>query len=885
MTNDTLRPSTPMKEQANTSIAGVTLNGHFWFFKDEVTDEAIAFQNARARAHVWTTALLAVLTICAFVIFVLNTVLYVGEAILTPETWTEPSGGMLALWLAFFGVLLLFFRSTDARTSKKAIPPLGTGRLPEVSFIPSLELVERKANIGAVLTKETQEALHEAYRLAHQAEHKEVNAVHVFLGAVSTTSLQMLFLRLGLTFEQMKDALRRHLAGVEHGETTFGEPARAIVAHAFRNALLHGRPHVSVIELFVESFNANEFLRELFFSLNVTEEQVHNVVSWIRVNEQLVERYEQYRRSAAHKPKGNMDRAYTAVETKFLDRVSEDLTRAGVMGRLPLLINREKEMKELLRAIEGGRQSVVLVGPPGVGKKSIIAGLAERMVSERVPKILQDKRLVKLSLPHIVSAEGGAGAEERLLVALQEVGMSGNIILVIEGIDQLVASSGGVDLSSILAGELDKRYTFVIGTTTPQGHTLIERSILATKLEKILVGEPERTDAIQVLQAKIGAIESKQKVVFTYAAVEALIDLSLRYMHETYLPQKAIVLAEEVALQVSQSGGEWARIGKEQVAQLISEKTNVPVTQVGEAEGQKLLNLETEIHKRVIGQDEAVKAVSSALRRARADLRSAERPIANFLFLGPTGVGKTELAKATAEVYFGAEEAMIRFDMSEYQDKLSLIRLIGTSGESGLLTEAVRLNPFSLVLLDELEKAHPDILNLFLQVMDDGRLTDGTGRTIDFTNVILIATSNAGTQFIQDAVACGDALESIKAQLIEEELKQIYKPEFLNRFDGVMVFKPLTQEDVVAIAYLMMKKIADRLAAKGISFRASDEAVHELAKKGFDPKFGARPLRRVLQEDVDNAVADFLLRGQVTRRDTLVLGEGGVMTVEKAVEL
>ena len=309
------------------------------------------------------------------------------------------------------------------------------------------------------------------------------------------------------------------------------------------------------------------------------------------------------------------------------------------------------------------------------------------------------------------------------------------------------------------------------------------------------------------------------------------------------------------------------------------------MTQVGQEEGKKLLNLEERMHERIIGQEEAVKAVASALRRARVELRSKDRPIANFLFLGPTGVGKTELAKTTAEVYFGSENNMLRFDMSEYQDKASVYRLIGASGEGGLLTEAVRQNPFALLLLDELEKAHPDILNLFLQVMDDGRLTDGAGRTIDFTNVILISTSNAGTQYIQDEVAAGTELTVIREYLMNTELKQVYRPEFLNRFDGVMVFKPLSPEDVVAIAYLLINKVAQRLEAKGIAFRASDEAVHELAKKGYDPKFGARPLRRVIQDTVDNAIADQLLQGNVGRRDTLVLAEGGVITVEKAAEL
>ncbi|TAL50675.1 ATP-dependent Clp protease ATP-binding subunit, partial [Patescibacteria group bacterium] len=359
------------------------------------------------------------------------------------------------------------------------------------------------------------------------------------------------------------------------------------------------------------------------------------------------------------------------------------------------------------------------------------------------------------------------------------------------------------------------------------------------------------------------------------------------YMHETYLPKKAIEVARETALQVSQSRGKDALVTGEDVAQIVSSKTGIPTMSVAEDEKEKLLGLEEKMHGRVIGQDEAVSAVSSALRRARTELRSQARPIATFLFLGPTGVGKTELAKTVAETYFGSEDMMVRLDMSEYQDATSINRMLGTPGSQsgGLLTEAVRKQPFAIVLLDELEKAHPDILNIFLQVFDDGRLTDSVGRTIDFTNTIIICTSNAGTQYIQDAVGRAEDLEVIKTHLVEEELRGIYRPEFLNRFDGIVVFKPLAQEDVVEITKLFMKAVASRLDPKGIGFRAEDAAVQDLAQRGFDPKFGARPLRRLVQEEVDNAIANALLQGEVRRRDTIVLTEGGKIRIEKGEDL
>ena len=872
--------------QIQSGYPGLLIDGTFWHWREKLTEPSIALRKIRDKVNKAINVFTSVLVLAAIAVSVLNIVLVEPALALEADFWFGTNFTMLSLWFAVLCLLFLFFRVQDKKMKQKKIPVLKGEKVNEVQTIPSLEATQKKVDIGLVMTKEAREAVENAYHVARKGGVAEVMPLHIFVGTLSSQPVATLFMRLGISFDQIKDAVRRRLTTYEKGNTVFGVKAQEIIAGAMRNSYLYKRPYLGTIEMFVEAYNADEFIQELLYSLEIEKKELENAAMWIRINEQLVDRYQEFRKAASLKPTSNMNRAYTAVATPFLDRVSQDLTKYAVYGRLPMLIGRDKEMNNILRAIEGGNKSVVLVGEPGVGKSAIIAGIAEKMVEESVPEILQDKRLVKISIPHIVSSEGGDGAQERLLAALQEIGRSGNIVTVIENIDQLVGRAGGVDLASVLSSELEKGYTFVIATTTPQGYTgVIERSVLGQKLEKIVLNEPERDDAIQVLESKIGGIENKNKVVFTYEAVAAIIDFSSRYMREAMLPEKAIVLAEEVANSVGRRGKQWARVSKEDVAGIISEKTNVPITQVGQEEGEKLLHLEDRMHERIIGQEEAVKAVAASLRRARVELRSQDRPIANFLFLGPTGVGKTELEKTTAEVYFGDENAMLRFDMSEYQDKASIARLIGGTGESGLLTEAVRQKPFALLLLDELEKAHSDILNLFLQVMDDGRLTDGSGRTIDFTNVILIATSNAGTQYIQDEVEKGSSLEQIKQYLMETELKTIYRPEFLNRFDGVMVFKPLSQEDVVAIAYLMIKKVEQRLEAKGIVFKASDEAVHDLAKKGYDPKYGARPLRRVIQETVDNSIAEFLLQGKVSRRDTLLLGPNGDIQVEKAAEL
>ena len=289
------------------------------------------------------------------------------------------------------------------------------------------------------------------------------------------------------------------------------------------------------------------------------------------------------------------------------------------------------------------------------------------------------------------------------------------------------------------------------------------------------------------------------------------------------------------------------------------------------------------MHKKVIGQNEAVMLVAGALRRARAEVRSDKKPIANFLFLGPTGVGKTELAKTIAGTYFGGEERMIRVDMSEYQDKSGIYRLIGQPNQqgSGILTEAVKQQPFSLILLDELEKADPDVLNLFLQVFDDGRLTDSMGKVVDFTNTIIIATSNAGTNYVQEQIVAGKSLEETRQTLVRGELKKYYRPEFLNRFDGIVLFRSLEKEEIKQIAGLMLKRVAKDLDKRGVGFRVEDSALDALAEVGFDPEFGARPMRRAIQEHVENKLADLILQSKLERRDVIVLGKGLSVEIER----
>jgi len=446
-------------------------------------------------------------------------------------------------------------------------------------------------------------------------------------------------------------------------------------------------------------------------------------------------------------------------------------------------------------------------------------------------------------------------------------------------------TQGELDISEILANALKAKSFLLIATSVPKEyHRLIEGQALGETLQKIDIEEPDKNINIQILEAHAAFVESKEQVYFSYRAIERIIDLSKRYIHDRFFPEKAVNLLKEVAIMVKRARGKKNIINSEDVAELIAQKLKIPVTKITQEESKALLGLEDRIHQRLINQNEAVNAVSAALRRARTELRNKKRPIVNLLFLGPTGVGKTELAKTVAEVYFGDEDRMIRIDMSEYQDSSSIDRLLGiaTENKGGYLTEAVRRNPYSLLLLDEIEKANSDILNIFLQVMEDGRLTDALGRTIDFTNIILIGTSNAGTEFIQEGLRKNMSIQDIKEILLQEKLKPYFRPEFLNRFDGLIVFKTLGKTEIQEIAKLLLNKLSKQLEIKGITFRATEEAIEELAEAGFDPAFGARPLRRVIQERVNNLLADFLLTGKVSRRDMVILEKGGNLRVEKA---
>jgi ATP-dependent Clp protease ATP-binding subunit ClpC len=465
----------------------------------------------------------------------------------------------------------------------------------------------------------------------------------------------------------------------------------------------------------------------------------------------------------------------------------------------------------------------LLVGEQGVGKRGLLEDLADRMVAGEVPAELKDKRLVNLILPKLVSGANPSEAAERILRVLNEASRSGNIVLAISGVHGVRGISSGqagsVDLAEVLATGVRRLRIKVIATTTPEANRqYLVGSALGGLFESVLLTEPTVEEAIPMVESHALLTELSHGVFFTYDAIERLVDLTSRFLPDKRLPKKAIDLLDELALYMKETRQKKKVIRSGDVDSFLSSKIDMPLRDVSHDESSLLLNFEDRIHERFINQEQAVSVVADALRRARAEIRDTKRPIVNLLFLGPTGVGKTELAKTVAALYFGDEKRMVRIDMSEYVGAESVERLTGGRATTyGILTEAVRAHPFSLVLLDELEKADTRVLNLFLQILDDGRVTAGNGEVIDFTNTIIIATSNAGTEYIQDAVRRGDEMGEIEKTLHETVLRKNFAPEFINRFDAVVVFKPLTLPHVSAIASLLLKIVAKRMEVHGVS--------------------------------------------------------------------
>jgi len=840
-----------------------------------------------------------------------------GQALLF---WEEKHLLILIFWLSIVAWMFIIYRLSQEEALKLKISRIKYDEKNKQYQLPNNweELTrlkhQYKVDVARGFDYGAMKIIEDAFILTNDSKNAQVTIMHLFFSLLKDKEVAAIFSRLNVDSAKLFAKIKSQLIKIkQEGDTTIlsnkvrpvryssnsvnptstelSNGVKEVLVEAYSQAERLGQKKVKPMNFILPCMAYDKILYEILYDLEVDQDKINNVIAWFRINERLIENYKTYRKAARFKPASAMDRAYTAVATPILNHFAHDLTMAAKWGKLELCVGRDKEIENVFQALESGQSGIILVGPNGVGKDTVIGGIAQLMVEEDVPKMLRDKRLIEMDVARLISGASPAQAEQRLLVAIDEITRAGNIILYIDNIENLIGITAGaeesLDLSEVLVSALDRQGFYCFASATSQNYLkYIESTSIGNAMAKVEVEEPGGNQAIQMVESKIGGLENKYKVYFSYNAIEQTIKLAGKYIHDKYLPAKAIDILESTAVRVAKTKGENTIVTKADIAKLISELTRIPVTKVTESESEILLKLEEEIHERMINQEEAVSMVSASLRRARAQLREGKRPIANFLFLGPTGVGKTELAKTVSEVYFGQEDYMIRLDMSEYQHPDSVKKMIGdASGTRGYLTEAVRRSPFSLILLDEFEKSHPDILNLFLQVMDDGRLTDGQGRTIDFTSSIIIATSNVGAIFIQEQITAGIDVERIKQVLIDEHLNKVIRPELINRFDGVIVFKPLSKANVVDITKLMLNNIGKMLETKGIGLRVEEEGACKLAEQGFDPKFGARPLRRLLQEKVENIIANKILAGELERRDTVVINADGEVLAEKGREL
>jgi ATP-dependent Clp protease ATP-binding subunit ClpC len=638
-----------------------------------------------------------------------------------------------------------------------------------------------------------------------------------------------------------------------------------------------------------------------------------------------------------------------ASSTPTLDEHSRDLTQMAREGKLDPVIGRGEEVETTIEILSRRtKNNPVLIGDPGVGKTAIVEGIAQRVVNDEVPETLSGKRVVQLDLAGILAGTQYRGQfEERLKKVIDEVREnSEDLILFIDELHTVVgagAAEGAMDASNMLKPALARGELHVVGATTIDEYrkNIEKDAALERRFQPVLVKEPTVDDTIDILRGLRDRYEAHHRVKISDEAIVAAAELSDRYITDRFLPDKAIDLMDQAAARVRlrsrtkpqdtraledelrrlqrekdqavanedfenaprlrdrvealRSELEAAReegrrpvaeVTPEDIAEVVSRTTGIPVSQLTEEERERLMRLEEQLHERVVGQEEAVEAVAEAIRRARAGLSDPNRPIGSFLFLGPTGVGKTELARTLAEALFGDEAAMVRVDMSEFQERHTVSRLVGAPPgyvgyeEAGQLTEQVRRRPYSVLLLDEIEKAHADVFNILLQILDEGRLTDAQGRTVDFKNAVIIMTSNMGAERIQAHARRDESFEELKEEMMQI-VRHHLRPEFVNRIDEIIVFRALTKDQIVDIARLLLDRTQRRLRAQDIELEFTDEAVELLAEEGFDPEFGARPLRRTIQRRVDNELASMVLSGSLNPGDKVIVGaEEGRLTFE-----
>lgn len=789
-------------------------------------------------------------------------------------------------------------------------------------------------------TQKANTALNAAIEYAENLGHTYIGSEHLLLGLLSSegsVAYTALTAR-NITVDNVETAVRN---SVGIGTPTVLSPndftprSKNIIETAVTIARSLGHGYVGTEHLLIAILRDSScYAMDILDAMNVSAADIA---------EEITKSVNVSQNDASPKSK---DQSKGKTETPTLDQFGRDLTAIARQGKIDPVIGRQKEIERVIQILcRRTKNNPCLIGEPGVGKTAIAEGLALKIASGEVPEILKDKRIVALDLTGMVAGTKYRGDfEERIKSAIDEVSKAGNIILFIDEVHTLIgagAAEGAVDAANILKPALARGEMQVIGATTIEEYrkNIEKDSALERRFQSVLVGEPSREEAVEILKGIRDKYEAHHKVKITDEAIEAAVKMSSRYIGDRFLPDKAIDLIDEAASKVrlraytppedireleekikrineekasavnSQNFEQAAALRDEEkevkahlenakegwkkqnsetngvvtpdeIAAIVSEWTHIPVVQLTEEESQRLLHMEEELHRRIVGQDQAVSAVAKAIRRGRVGLKDPNRPTGSFIFLGPTGVGKTELCKTLAATLFGDESAMIRLDMSEFMEKHTVSKLVGSPpgyvgyDEGGQLTEKVRRKPYSVVLFDEIEKAHPDVFNMLLQILDDGVLTDSQGRKVDFKNCIIIMTSNVGAKLITNA---GNAALGFKGEegdgtmsqsdikdAVMGELKKCFRPEFLNRVDDIIVFEQLNKDDIKEIARRMLKTLKNRVHDMGIELSFDDSAIEKIADEGFDPVYGARPLRRAIQSEIEDKLSEEMLDGKIT---------------------
>ncbi len=793
-------------------------------------------------------------------------------------------------------------------------------------------------------------AQEEARRLGHNF----VGTEQILLGLLGegTGIAAKVLTELGVTLKDARREVERIIgrgSGFVPPEIPFTPKVKTLFEQSFKEARSLGHTYIGTEHLLLGLTEAGEGVAaKVLQNLGVDLSQVRTAVIR-RLGEEV----------ASYAAPGG-SRSPKRTQNLSIEEFGRNLTRLAQEGKLDPVVGREKEIERTVQILgRRTKNNPVLIGEPGVGKTAIAEGLAQRIVNQDVPEILLEKQVISLDMGLLVAGTRFRGDfEERLKKVMDEIRTAGNIILVIDEMHTIVGAGGvegGMDASNILKPALARGELQCIGATTLDEYRQhIERdAALERRFQPIMVGEPSVEESIQILRGLRGVYEQHHKVEITDEALVAAAKMSDRYISDRFLPDKAIDLIDEAGSRVrlrnsmvstnreikreltsvSKSKSEAVRaqnfdkagtlrdrelelekqladahdekfvnipiVDEEDIAQIVASWTGVPVNKLTESESEMLLHLEDTLHQRLIGQEQAVTAVSRAIRRARVGLKNPDRPIASFIFSGPTGVGKTELAKSLAAYFFGSEEAMIRLDMSEFMERHTVSKLIGSPpgyvgyDEGGQLTEAVRRRPYTVLLFDEIEKAHPDVFNMLLQILDDGRLTDAKGRTVDFKNTLIILTSNIGSRVIEKGGGGlgfqfgedeAEASYNRIRNLVNEELKAYFRPEFLNRLDDVIVFTQLKKDEIKEIADIMLAEVAKRLTEKGISLEVTESFKERVVQEGYNPSYGARPLRRAIMRLLEDSLAEAMLSGQITEGDTAIVDvdDDGQVTVRKS---